>query len=83
MIPVIISLIGSAGIVGAALVAGVYAQRTARQTKDAIGVPNGTGNVVQMLERTLIILGRHEERFDDLDQANVEIGNRLHTLESK
>lgn len=63
-----VAIITGITTVTAAGVAGAWGSKTARQTKRAVGVPNGEGNVVQMLERLLINSGRTEEKIDTLDR---------------
>lgn len=50
-----VALIGAFAVImtGGFGLMGVWLQRNVRQTKDAIGTPNGRGNVIQMMEALL------------------------------
>lgn len=58
--------ISTVGVVSTGLFA-YLSSRSGRKTKQAIGVPNGMGNVVQMAERTLIEIGKLAERIEMVD----------------
>jgi hypothetical protein len=87
-----VALIGASGAVVVAVTTGLFAWLTARQTRSAVGTPNGHGNVVEMAERILMELGRLHEKIDDQaedftehvgadEQTFAQIAHRLERLE--
>lgn len=81
---VLIALIGAMGVIGVALVQTTRrAGRAAARTQDAIGTPNGEGNVVQMLERLLNGQTAQDTRLARLEARHIESSERLQRIESR
>lgn len=47
-----------------AFIAAMAAWRNSKQARDSVGSPNGQGNIVQMSEKQLLLLGRIDERLN-------------------
>lgn len=81
-----VALIGALAAVLVAGIGGVFTFINARSTKNAIGKPNGHGNVVEMTERILMELGRLHEKVDEheiKDERNfADIARRFDLLET-
>lgn len=68
--------VAGVGLTGVASVASVFVARSgknaakdaAKEATERIGKPNGQGNVVEMLERTLLKLGEISGKVEDLDE---------------
>lgn len=65
-----------------ATLAAVLAYATALRTKSAVGTPNGSGNVTQMLERLLAGQTGQDVRLAVLERRTNTIDQRLDGIET-
>lgn len=66
----------------ATILSGLFAylsSRSGRKTKAAIGVPNGMGNVVEMLEKSLIEHGKSQAQIEILDKRMTSTEDLIRT----
>lgn len=70
----VVALIGLVGtiITSAVLASKAASKRSERAVSDAVGVPNGQGNVIEMLEGTLIHLGELKGGVNELKAMSEE-----------
>lgn len=76
---VFVAIVTTIGVLGAAAIGalGEAIRRNARATRDAVGEPNGQGNVVQMCEQILAGQAGQDRRLATLEERSLANTNRL------